>query len=117
MLSIGKTNSIKSTIKQAFHFAYYSCDNSIEINQRMQDIKNKYPKSITVYEKFYFKGIIDTLMEQFKENNLEFCYEIDGEIYSTHKDSNKPRITDYSKINSDTTNGFYYKHNKTPFFN
>lgn len=117
MLSISKSSEIKSEIKQIFKFAYYSCDSQKELLDRIEGIYAKYPKSITNYERWYFKGMIELLREQFEKDNLEFCYKVGDKLYSTHKETFKDRLVDYDICyDSEAKNGFYYKHNNTPFY-
>jgi hypothetical protein len=115
MLSINKFNEIKRNIKFRFKCHYYGClSHSEQLEDLEKEIYSKYPKSITNYERWYFKGMVELLQEQYY-CNLEFCYRINGELYSTHKESNKKKIREigYDMITSETENGFFYKHNNT----
>ena len=120
MLSITRTKQIKMQIRQAFKFAYYSSDTNQELNSRLEKIISQYPKSITNYERWYFKGIFELLRDQYMEEHFDFCYEVEGKLYKVRKqlfkddaiiDNNKPILTDFCTVNKDTPNGFYYKKN------
>lgn len=108
MLNINKQEEIKRNIKTLFHMATLCKYSSKKITEEYFKIKEKYPKRITTYEKFYFKGIYETLRENFENENIVFCHELKNDeilIAKSHKR--------YDEIVGD---GLYYKDCKTVYF-
>lgn len=64
----------------------------------------------------YAQGVIDSERENLFRNYLEFCYLVDGELYSTHRQPNTTRRTtnefygtNRGHVLNDAPHGFYWK--------
>jgi hypothetical protein len=74
----------------------------------------------SLYLKGYVQGAVSTYREQLW-NEVEFCYRIDGVLYSTHKQTSKRSIDELYNANrandiSNSVGNFYWKdRNDIPF--
>ena len=71
----------------------------------------------------YAQGVIDSERENLFRNYLEFCYLVDGEIFSTHRQKDTTRRTtevfysaNHGHILNDAPHGFYWKDSDKRYF-
>ena len=78
----------------------------------------------SVYMAGYAQGVIDGYRDQLFQNHLEFCYLVDGELYTTHHPEHTTRKTTkpfyeagiaHEKL-KDAPNGYYWKNSDKPYF-
>lgn len=71
----------------------------------------------------YAQGVIDSERGNLFRNNLEFCYLVDGELYSTHRQPNTTRRTTAEfydtgrgHVLNDAPHAFYWKDSDKRYF-
>jgi hypothetical protein len=70
------------------------------------------------YTNSFFDGCFDTMRELNQRNEIEFCYNVDGQLVSTDKTSDRS----YRKLGIEPSalnkcsKGFYWKGTDKPYF-
>lgn len=78
-------------------------------------------KVYSVYMSGFVQGLITAARADLYKNHLEFCYLIEGVLYSTHKTSEKQTTdqfykNDTYKVLHNAPNGHYWKKSNKPFY-
>ena len=78
-------------------------------------------KVYSVYISGFVQGLITAARADLYKNHLEFCYSIEGVLYSTHKTSEKQTTeqfykNDTYKVLHSAPNGHYWKTSNKPFY-
>ena len=108
MLSTKREYEVKSKIRQLFNFASLCKYPSYKITTEWLKIYDNLPKSCTIRQQYYFKGIYETHRLFFERDNIIFCHVLkNGEIIQA-KTHNR-----YSEIVSD---GLYYRDTYEDYF-
>lgn len=81
-----------------------------ELNRKHAGNRYVYP----AYIKGYVQGLIDAQRESIWRNDVEFCYLVDGILYSTHKDSSRRKTEEFYQVDkgyilNDCPNGHIWK--------
>ena len=73
------------------------------------------------YMSGFVQGLITSARDDLYKNHLEFCYLVDGVLYSTHKTSEKKTTeqfykNDTYKVLNSAPNGHYWRKSNKPFY-
>jgi hypothetical protein len=121
-------SQIQSRINEAFNTAFLMKSTATELNERLDryirnEVNSKSKSGRNNYNQFV-KGFVMgqiNLQHEFVYKHLEFCYLIDNVLYSTSKESEKPKVEMfYAGGNSDllslASSGHYWKGTDKKFF-
>jgi hypothetical protein len=88
-----------------------------EILEEYQKLISNLPKGTPKWLKGYLRGRFETANEFHRELFTEFCYQIGGEWYTTHKESTRARLTDHQTVIKENIKGhFVYKDSDKIYF-
>lgn len=107
---------------QVFHLTDYELMKllQVEVRDPLNRLWGNGKPVHSMYLKGYVQGAIDAYREQMWQE-LEFCYRVDGVLYSTYKQTTKRSIDELYKANrandiSNSVGNFYWKdRNDLPF--
>ena len=114
---------VSSIYSEAKHFYSTSADIQDRLQEKLlqplnacyRNGKRKHPAALAAY----VVGCIDTEREHFMQTELEFCYEVDGILYTTHRAKNpcRPTTADIpANVLQYAPHGFYYKNKDVKYF-
>jgi len=91
-----------------------------EIRGRVLELKESLPKGTPYYVKSFLYGMEEVLQADLYRYCFEFCYTVDGKLYSTCKKSDryyeKHDITPSQLQARSTANGHYWTDTDKPYF-
>lgn len=79
----------KNAYYSAFHLAKISKMTSTQLNGQLIEIRKNFPKRTPAWVSHFLDGMQEVLREDLYRNHLEYCYVLNGTIYSTRKDSDR----------------------------
>ena len=101
-MNLDRSFKIKQSAKQAIYSCYSMAkigkSTSNQLHKNLRQVSELLPKGTPYHVISFLNGMKEVLSEQLYRNELEFCYTIDGVIYSVYKNSER----------------YYEKHNITP---
>jgi hypothetical protein len=93
---------------------------STEINDRFLNLKKSLPKGTPQWITHFLDGMREVLVANLYFDALEFCYLVDGKLYSTSKESDryygKHEITPEELHNRQESSGHYWIDTNKVFF-
>jgi hypothetical protein len=129
--SILSMSQIETRIADIFSMAKLCHYSSEYLNLRLNDTvhselsrttgKIRKQRVYSDYLKGFASGLIRAHTAQIYAENLEFCYLVDGILYSTHKLSSKPKTeifyaAENGRVLNDVPNGHYWKNSNSLFY-
>ena len=87
-----------------------------ELNSKYANGRNKY----TNWLKGFASGYIMAKNDYIMNNLVEFCYDVDGVLYSTHKKTDKRSTKEFyangkGQLLGSYNGNYYWKHNNKPY--
>jgi len=115
-------HDIETRIADIYSMARICKWSSVRIGEELkariyEPLNARYPsgkRKHTQYEAGYAAGVIARYRSEIWEKDVEFCYLVDGILYSTHKQSNRPTTEVFYKagngnVLADSPNAHYWK--------
>ena len=114
---------ISSIYSEARHFYLTQAEIQEKLNEKLlrplnvcyKNGRRKHPSTLAAY----VTGYIDAEREHFMQTELEFCYEVEGVVYTTRHAKDSKRLT-IDGIPAPTLqyapHGFYYKNKDVRYF-
>jgi len=93
---------------------------SSEIRKRVRELFDSLPKGTPYYVRSFLRGMEEVLQANLYRYCFEFCYTVDGHLYSTCRKSDryyeKHDITPSQLQSRSTANGHYWADTDKPYF-
>lgn len=122
-------SELDTLISQIFSSAAIFKSTSDEIQDRLKaqifdPLNAKYPSGkpkFSNYLKGYAQGCISIHRARIMNELTEFCYNVNGELYSTHKQTDKRQTEEFYQAGRGSElgnypNGFYWKGSTKPYY-
>jgi len=122
-MKIERALAIRNEASQSVRHIYSSAENfqlpSSEISERINKMKKNFPKGTPYWVISYLEGVESMLRDILFREKLEFCYTVEGELYSTRRESSRyyEKYFKPSELNKkQSASGFYYQDTDKPYF-
>jgi len=112
--------SAMSRVSDVIYMGVLCKQTSSEINMAFIKLKGDLPKDTPQWLIYYFNGIYDTMIHKLYMNDLEFCYLVNGKLYSIVKTSRRyygDKFSPKDLYDSQESSGHYWIDSNKPFFN
>jgi hypothetical protein len=113
-------DKMKNAVYSAFSSAKHCKSTAKELNDRLLDSWNSNQKGIPYWVFSYLEGMREVLQNDLYQNHLEFCYTLNGTLYSIRKESDyyyeKHNIDPEQLSKKSTMSGHYWIDTDKPFF-
>ena len=110
----------KRNLQDIIHSAIMFKTTSKSFNEQCVKMKNNLPKKTPLWVINYLEGYRDANIDFIYHKELEFCYKLDGKLYSIHRDSKrnyeKHGFTPQQCCNNQESSGHYWKDTDKPWF-
>lgn len=111
---------LASRITSIYNSAKYTKPTSSELNAQVRAVKNTAPKGTPYWVISYLEGIVDVHQGILYKDHLEFCYNVNGKLYSILSDSDryyeKHGITPRDLTEWQVVGGHYWKDTDRVYF-
>lgn len=112
--------SATSAMYSIYSGALISKSTSKELNCRYLSILSSMPKGTPRHVREFIRGMHEVLNTKLQQEHIEFCYQIDGKLYSVRRDSvryyEKHGITPKELNDRQELNGMFWMDTDKEFF-